>query len=171
MAEQMRSISEARQSLPNLSLNAQERMDRYVITNQGRPQSVLMGYEDYQKMKASTEILLDPRAIGSIRRGLAEQQAGERLTIEQVRERLRNKKRVIAGEDQIEKKAFVDADPMIVVDAQTGIPEIPPHWVLGRDYFIVKDLGISIAERVAPITVQESGPTVPAENVIRENAE
>ena len=101
MAEQMKSISEARQNLPNLSLNAQQRMERYVITNQGKPQSVLVGYDDYQKMRAATEILLDPRARGSLRRGLAEQQAGQRLTAEQVRERLRNKKTVIAGEGQI----------------------------------------------------------------------
>jgi PHD/YefM family antitoxin component YafN of YafNO toxin-antitoxin module len=101
MAEQMKSISEARQNLPNLSLNAQQRMERYVITNQGKPQSVLVGFDDYQKMRAATEILLDPRAKGSIRRGLAEQQAGQRLTIDEVRERLRNRKTVIAGEDQI----------------------------------------------------------------------
>lgn len=101
MAEQTKSISEVRQNLPTLSLNAQQRMERYVITNQGRPQSVLVGYDDYQKMRAATEILLDPRAKGSIRRGLAEQQAGQRLTVEEVRERLHRRKTVIAGEEQI----------------------------------------------------------------------
>jgi prevent-host-death family protein len=101
MAEQTKSISEARQNLPYLSLNAQQRMERYVITNQGRPQSVLVGYDDYQKMRAATEILLDPRARGSIGRGLAEFQARQGLTADQVRERLRNTKTVIAGESQI----------------------------------------------------------------------
>jgi PHD/YefM family antitoxin component YafN of YafNO toxin-antitoxin module len=116
MAEQMKSISEARQNLPYLSLNAQQRMERYVITNQGKPQSVLVGFDDYQKMRAATEILIDPRAKGSIRRGLAEHQAEQRLTVEEVRERLRNRKAVIAGEDQIGA-------------ALPGVIEISPEFI------------------------------------------
>ena len=88
MTERMRSITDARQNLPNLSQSAQEHMERFVITNQGQPQSVLVGYLDYQQMKAATELSLRPDAVADILQGLAETRRGERMTPDDVMKKL-----------------------------------------------------------------------------------
>jgi prevent-host-death family protein len=88
MAEQIRSITDARQNLTGLSQSAQQDMERYVITNQGRPQSVLVGYEDYRGMQAATELAHRPDAVESIRRGMEQLSRGERLTPAQMMEKL-----------------------------------------------------------------------------------
>jgi prevent-host-death family protein len=88
MSEQLKSISEARQSLPKLSETAQKRMDRYVITHHGQPQSVLLGYEEYQGLKAMAELVHRPEVIHSIITGLDELRAGKRLSLEDVKKRV-----------------------------------------------------------------------------------
>jgi PHD/YefM family antitoxin component YafN of YafNO toxin-antitoxin module len=88
MAEQMKSITDARQNLPNLSQCADEHMDRFVITNQGRPQSVLLGYIDYQQMKAATELSRRPDMVADISIGFDQLARGEVLTAAEVMERL-----------------------------------------------------------------------------------
>lgn len=57
MSEKLKSVSEARRTLPSLSKSAQDKMDRYIITQQGQPQSVLLGYRDYQALKHSVNLL------------------------------------------------------------------------------------------------------------------
>lgn len=89
MPERLRSISQARQTLPRLSQAVGQRMDRYVITHQGQPQSVLLGYQDYQSMKAATELVQRPDLVEDIRAGLKELAKGKRLTPDQARKRLR----------------------------------------------------------------------------------
>jgi prevent-host-death family protein len=80
MAEQMKSITDARQNLPGLSQSAQEHMERYIITNQGQPQSVLVGYSDYQQIKAVMELARRPEAVADIQEGLRQMRSGQRLT-------------------------------------------------------------------------------------------
>jgi prevent-host-death family protein len=89
MAEQWKPITEARQNLPNLCLDTQRKMERFIITNQGKPQSVLISYLDYQRMRAATEFILQPLALASVRRGLAQHRSGNGLTSAQVREKLK----------------------------------------------------------------------------------
>jgi PHD/YefM family antitoxin component YafN of YafNO toxin-antitoxin module len=89
MAEQLKSIAEARENLSTLSKDAHGKMDRFVITNQGKPQSVLIGYHDYQSMRASEELLLRPGALASIGRGLEQVERGQMLTPEQVKAALK----------------------------------------------------------------------------------
>jgi prevent-host-death family protein len=54
MAEQFTSITNARKTLPVLSQSAQGGDERYIITNQGKPQAVLIGYGEYQGIMAAT---------------------------------------------------------------------------------------------------------------------
>ena len=88
MAEQFKSITDARKMLPELSQTAQEGMDLYVITNKGKPQSVLIGHKEYLGMKAALELLSRPPAMSSLQRGLAQK---KRLTFEEVKENLRQR--------------------------------------------------------------------------------
>lgn len=91
MPERMKSISEARQTLPSLSQSAQKRMDRFIITHQGQPQSVLLGYEEYQGMKTASELLHKPEIVGSIKTGLEQLGRGERLSPAAVQRQLRDR--------------------------------------------------------------------------------
>ncbi len=93
MPEQMKSISEARQNLPGLSQTAQKSMNRYIITHQGHPQSVLLGYDEYQGMKVAAQLLHRPEMVESIRTGLKELEAGNRLSADEVRNRLQDRAR------------------------------------------------------------------------------
>jgi PHD/YefM family antitoxin component YafN of YafNO toxin-antitoxin module len=89
MPEQHTSISEARKNLPKLSQAAKTRMDRYIITHQGQPQSVLLGYKEYLGMKAALELLHRPEIMEDIEVGLKDfEGGGERLSPGEVRKQL-----------------------------------------------------------------------------------
>lgn len=85
MSEKLKSVSEARRTLPSLSKSAQGKMDRYIITQQGKPQSVLLGYQDYQSMKVSLELLQRPDVLESIARGRRDLAEGRSITFAELR--------------------------------------------------------------------------------------
>jgi len=89
MAEQFRSITEARKELPSLSQTVQGGGDRYVITNQGKPQAVLLGYGDYKGLMAAVELLNRPKDLAHLQEGLEQEQ---RLNFEELKEGLRRRK-------------------------------------------------------------------------------
>jgi len=70
MAEKVTSLGVAVKNLPELSQLAESEWDRYVITNVGRPQSVLISYQEYQGMKETLELLQNPEAVTQINEGL-----------------------------------------------------------------------------------------------------
>jgi prevent-host-death family protein len=92
MAEQLKSITDARKSLRAISGAAQSRQDRYIITNQGQPQSVLIGYREYQSLKATAELMARPDALARLERGLEQLNRGDRLTFEELQENLRRRR-------------------------------------------------------------------------------
>jgi prevent-host-death family protein len=89
MAEQFRSITETRKELPSLSQTVQGGGDRYVITNQGKPQAVLLGYSEYKGLMAAAELLNRPKELAHLEEGLAQTQ---RIGFEELKENLRNKR-------------------------------------------------------------------------------
>jgi PHD/YefM family antitoxin component YafN of YafNO toxin-antitoxin module len=93
MAEHLTPISKARAALTRLSRAAQKRLDRYVITQQGQPQSVLLGYDEYRGMQAAVELLQRPQVIGNINAGLKELESGKRLTPDEMKKQVREKMR------------------------------------------------------------------------------
>src|SRR5437016_6121017 len=93
MAEKMKSISEARQNLPTLSQTAQKQMDRFIITHQGQPQSVLIGYDEYRGMKAAGDLLHRPDVVESIKTGLKDLAEGRRLSGEEMKKRISDRSR------------------------------------------------------------------------------
>jgi prevent-host-death family protein len=102
MAEQFRSITETRKELPSLSQTVQGGGDRYVITNQGKPQAVLLGYSEYKGLLAAAELLNRPKELAHLEEGLAQTQ---RIGFEELKENLRNKKAAhaapVAGEQMV----------------------------------------------------------------------
>jgi PHD/YefM family antitoxin component YafN of YafNO toxin-antitoxin module len=108
MAEQFRSITEARKELPSLTQAVQGNADQFVITNQGKPQAVLLGYREYKGLLAAVELLNRPKDLANLRKGLAQTQL---LSFEEVRENLR-RRRAVQGE----------AKPSIAVAAAVEAP-------------------------------------------------
>lgn len=91
MPDQLTAVSDARQNLPTLSRDAKSKMNRYIITHQGKPQSVLLGYEEFQGMKAAAQLLHQPKVLEDIRAGLQDVKHGRRVSPEEARAYLRNR--------------------------------------------------------------------------------
>jgi len=94
MAEQFKSITEARKELPSLSQAVQGGSDQFVITNQGKPQAVLLGYREYKGLLAAVELLNRPKELADLREGMAQT---ERFSAEELKENLR-RRRAAQGE-------------------------------------------------------------------------
>jgi PHD/YefM family antitoxin component YafN of YafNO toxin-antitoxin module len=94
MPERLTSISKARAKLPRLSQNAQKRLDRYVITLQGQPQSVLVGFDEYQGMKAAVELMQRPEVVEDIKAGLKELDEGKGVPLTEMKARVHEARRL-----------------------------------------------------------------------------
>lgn len=84
MATKILPVTEARAKLPQLVKAADERLDRTIITSNGKPTAVIMSYEEYEAWEETLEILSDPDAMRAIRtadEGLA---SGKVFSFEQV---------------------------------------------------------------------------------------
>jgi len=89
MPERLTSTSKARAKLRRLSQTAQKSLDRYIITVRGEPQSVLIGYDDFQSMKAAVELMQRPDVVEDIRAGLKELHEGKGVPLTEMKARVR----------------------------------------------------------------------------------
>jgi len=102
MAEQFKSITDVRKDLPQLSQAVQAGGDRFVITNQGRPQAVLLGYGEYKGLMAAVELLNRPRELARLEQGL---QQTRKMSFEELKENLKVRK---AAQDFAEAATVVE---------------------------------------------------------------
>lgn len=77
-------ISEARQNLPNLMTRLSKLIDRVIITRKGKPEAVIMSFDEYESWLETLELISRPETVGSIREGLADLKAGRSKTFEEV---------------------------------------------------------------------------------------
>jgi antitoxin YefM len=89
MPERLTSTSKARAKLRRLSQTAQKSLDRYIITVRGEPQSVLIGYDEYQSMKAALELMQRPEVVEDIKAGLKELDEGKGVPVTEIKARVR----------------------------------------------------------------------------------
>jgi PHD/YefM family antitoxin component YafN of YafNO toxin-antitoxin module len=102
VAEQLKSITDARKSLRAISGAAQSRMDRYIITNQGQPQSVLIGYREYQSLKATQELMSRPEERARLERGLEQLSQGRRRTFDELKRNVQRRRPIHVEVDPAE---------------------------------------------------------------------
>lgn len=79
------SISTVKTHLPDLVTGVEEREEEIIVTRKGRPAAVLVNFDEYERLKASVDVLSDPhlmRQIGRSRRYFAA--GGVGLSIDQV---------------------------------------------------------------------------------------
>ena len=78
------SLSEARQTLPKLITRASRLMDRVVITRRGKPEAVIMGFEEFECWVETLELMRNPETVRGIREGLKDLAAGRFQSFEEV---------------------------------------------------------------------------------------
>jgi antitoxin YefM len=77
-------VSEARQNLPELVSRMRTLLDRVIITRNGRPEAVMMAFEEYESWVETLELLSRPETVRGIREGLADLKAGRARSFEDV---------------------------------------------------------------------------------------
>lgn len=61
-------ISAVKTHLPSLLTGVEEREEEVVVTRKGRPAAVLVNYAEYERLKATLDVLSDPALMQQIRR-------------------------------------------------------------------------------------------------------
>ena len=61
-------ISEVKARLPALVAGVQEREEEVIVTRNGRAAAVLLNVDEYDRLKATLEVLSDPQLMAQIRR-------------------------------------------------------------------------------------------------------
>ncbi len=74
------SLSHAKARLTKLLSDVEELGEEVVITRLGRPAGVLMGFQEYEGLLETLEILADQELAAVVRQGLAEAAAGKTLS-------------------------------------------------------------------------------------------
>jgi antitoxin YefM len=62
-------ISEVKTHLPELLTGVEEREEEIVVTRKGRPAAVLVNFDEYERLKATVEILSDADLMRQVRSG------------------------------------------------------------------------------------------------------
>ena len=76
-------ISEAREHLRELVEQAGRTMDRVVITRNGKPEAVLMGYDEFESWAETLDIVSNPQEMEAIRAGEEALKAGDVVSFEE----------------------------------------------------------------------------------------
>ena len=75
-------ISEAREQLRALVEQANRTMTRVIITRNGKPEAVLMGYAEYESWLETLDVMADHDELAAIEAGLADVRAGRLVSAE-----------------------------------------------------------------------------------------
>ncbi len=60
------------------------RLDRYIVTQRGRPIAVMMSLDDYEGLIETIEILSDKEAVKGIRKAKKEIKAGKTISFDEL---------------------------------------------------------------------------------------
>jgi prevent-host-death family protein len=78
-------ISEVKTHLPELVTGVAEREEEVVVTRNGKPAAVLVNFAEYERLKATLDVLSDPDLVDQINRSKRFYAAGKRgLSFEDV---------------------------------------------------------------------------------------
>ena len=59
-------ISEVKTHLPEILTGVEDREEEVVVTRNGRPAAVLVNFEEYERLKATVDVLSDPELMQQI---------------------------------------------------------------------------------------------------------
>lgn len=75
-------ITQARQDFLRLIDEVSSGASRYLITKQGRPVAVILGYEEYSRMAETLKMMGDDLLRRQLKKGMAELMRGEMVPFE-----------------------------------------------------------------------------------------
>jgi PHD/YefM family antitoxin component YafN of YafNO toxin-antitoxin module len=67
--EKILSVSSARQNLMKSTREISDRMDRVVLTNKGKAETVLLSLAEYQSLEAAAQLLTHPHVFTEMNQG------------------------------------------------------------------------------------------------------
>ena len=81
-------ITEARAKLTQIANDLVDSQDTVTVTNRGRPVMTLIGYEMYESIMESLEIMSDPALMAQLRQSLQEARSRDVIGLDQVEREL-----------------------------------------------------------------------------------
>ena len=81
-------ITEARAKLTQIANDLADSHDTVTVTNRGKPMMTLIGYEMYESIMESLEIMSDPELMAQLRQSLREARSGDVIGLDQVEREL-----------------------------------------------------------------------------------
>ncbi len=75
--------TEAKRRFLELLRNAERRGEEVTITRHGEPKAVILPHDEYQRLLETLEILSDGELVKKIRRGLADVEKGDTLSLDE----------------------------------------------------------------------------------------
>ena len=104
--------------------------ERFVITNQGKPKAVLLGWEEYKGLLAAAELLNRPKDLADLETGLAQTQ---KLSFEELKENLRRRKAAQAEpEIAVTVERVAQAAPAVSLDEKLDEINGQVKWIMER---------------------------------------
>lgn len=82
-------ITEARNNFLNLVRNARKILERVIITKNGKPEAVLLSYEEYEGWLETLEIMKDQELVKGIQAAKADIKAGRIYSYNEVMKSLK----------------------------------------------------------------------------------
>ncbi len=77
-------ITEARARLTQIANDLVDSQDTVTVTNRGKPMMILIGYEMYESIMESLEIMSDPELKAQLRQSLREARRGDVIGLDEV---------------------------------------------------------------------------------------
>ena len=81
-------ITEARARLTQIANDLVDSRDTVTVTNRGKPVMTLIGYETYESIMESLEIMSDPELMAQLRKSLREARSGDVIGLDEVEREL-----------------------------------------------------------------------------------
>ena len=80
-------VTEAKAHFLDMIRGADKRLERYVITRQGKPAAVVMSADEYEGWLETIAIMSDKRAMKALRQSIKEIKEGKVVSFEEVTKR------------------------------------------------------------------------------------
>ena len=77
-------ITEARAKLTQIANDLVDSQDTVTVTNRGKPVMTLIGYEMYESITESLEVMSDPDLMAQLRKSLREARSGDVIGLDDV---------------------------------------------------------------------------------------
>ena len=80
-ATKLISSAEARANLPSLLSQIEELQEHVIITRRGKPVAIMLGYEEYESLLETLEVLSNPELLKGVKEGEDDIDKGDMVSL------------------------------------------------------------------------------------------